>query len=254
MIERSRVRSTISSRCAAIGTTTPSRARFTSSDGHARERGGDACDLVGDLVDGREVEIVAEPRRELGRDPPVVHRGALGRDLAPDALHAAFEIGDRAGLLAPERAREEHVGALRRLGVEPVDHDDRVDRVERAPGERGVGEVADGVGAEQDQDADLAVGRGAQDALGVEPRFGRHRTPLVGEPFAARVERRAPGQEPGREPGVERAVHVAAPQRRQERNVVHPRQLGRGADDRIGGGGEVAAARRSRRRDRCGPR
>ena len=52
-------------------------------------RGRDSRDLVGDLVDGGEVEVGAEAERELGRDAPVVHRRPLGRDLAAEALHAA---------------------------------------------------------------------------------------------------------------------------------------------------------------------
>ena len=57
--------------------------------------GRDPGHFVGDLVHGGEVEVAAEPVRELDRDPPVVHRGALGRDLAADPLHAVLEVGDR---------------------------------------------------------------------------------------------------------------------------------------------------------------
>ena len=56
--------------------------------------------------------------------------------------------------------------------------------------------------------------RRARGSVGTPPH-------AVGEPRAARVERRAPGQEAGREARVERAVHVAAPQRREEAHVVH---------------------------------
>ena len=58
---------------------------------------------------------------------------------ASDPLHATFEVGHGAGLLTPQRGGEEHVGALRRLGLEAVDDDDRVNRVERPPGEGRVG-------------------------------------------------------------------------------------------------------------------
>ena len=120
--------------------------------------------------------------------------------------------------------------------------------------ERGVGEVADRVGAEQDEHPDLAVGRRPQDALRVEARRIRDAAPPLGEPGAARVERRAAGQEPGREPGVERAVHVAAAQRRQEPHVVHSGKLGGRADDGVGGGRDVAAPDDDHDRTGRGPR
>src|SRR5438445_711032 len=81
-----------------------------------------------------------EPQRELRRDAPVVHRGALGGNRATDALHPTFEVRNGAGLLAPQRAWQEPFGPLRRLGLESIDRDDRVDRVDRAAREGGVGE------------------------------------------------------------------------------------------------------------------
>ena len=90
MSERSRVRSTISSRCAAIGTTTPSRAVFTISEvtpaSAARPRA--ISSVTSSTV--AEIEIAAETQRELGGDAPVVHGRAFGRDLAADPLHAAL--------------------------------------------------------------------------------------------------------------------------------------------------------------------
>ena len=84
-----------------------------------------------------------------------------GATLRPTRWTLPFEVRHGAGLLAPQRARQEHVGPARRLRCEPVDRDDRVDRVDRAPRECGVGEVADRIGADQNQHSDLAVGRGA---------------------------------------------------------------------------------------------
>ena len=46
-------------------------------------------------------------------------------------------------------------------------------------GEGGVGEVADRIGAEQHEDADLAVGRGTQDPVGVESTLPRARPPTA---------------------------------------------------------------------------
>ena len=112
------MRSTISSACSLSGNTTPSRAWRNSARIDARERGRDACELVGDLVDGGEIEVVAEAQRDLVRDAPVVHRGAFRSDLAADPLYAAFEIGDAAGLLAPQRAREHDLGPARRAREE----------------------------------------------------------------------------------------------------------------------------------------
>ena len=119
-------------RARGIGSTTPSRARFERASAVTPANAG-ATRAISSVTSSTVARSRSRPsrQRELGRDAPVVHRGALGRDLAADALHAAFEVGDRAGLLAPERARQEHVGALRRLRVERVDRDDRVDRVER---------------------------------------------------------------------------------------------------------------------------
>ena len=68
-------------------------------------------------------------------------------------------------------------------------------------GQLAVGEVGQRVGAEQDQDVDLALGRGGEDAGGVEP--GRRRDP---GPHDARGGRRRtssvvrPGSRPGARP------------------------------------------------------
>ena len=66
---------------------------------------------------------------------------------------------------------------------------------------RAVGEVGERVGAEQDQRVDLAVGRGPQDAVGVEAARVGQRRPHVGEPVAAPASSATrPGSRPGAMP------------------------------------------------------
>ena len=119
-------------------------------------------------------------------------------------------------------------------GVEAVDRDDRVDRVDaRAAASVGVGEVADRVGAEEHEHVDLAVGRGAAGSLGVEARARPAPRPSVGEPVAARVEgRRGPGRKPGARPASSAPCTLPRRSADRKRTSWTARELGRGAHRR----------------------
>ena len=203
----------ISSGKSAIGRTAPSRARRMSSASTPACAGRDAGDLVLHVLDGVEPEVGAEARRELLRDPPVVHRGALGRDEPRLAHHPSLEVGGGAGLLAPHRGREEHVGAGRGVGGERAHRDRELHRVEPGAHADAVGEVLLEVGTEQHQGVDRAGGGGLEHAGGVEAGLRGTLAPRVGVVLAAGVERDPARQETGGEPEVERAAHVAAPER-----------------------------------------
>ena len=89
-----------------------------------------------------------------------------------------------------------------------------------------VGEVVEGIRSEQHQRTDpLAIGASppgggrCENRRRVPAAFGGHRTPGVLEPAAAVVEHDPAGQHSRRHSHVDRAVHVAAPQCRQEPGV-----------------------------------
>jgi hypothetical protein len=181
--------------------------------------------LVRDLVDRREISVVTEAQREFTGDPPVVHGGALGRDLAPETLDAAFDVGHAARLLTPQRAREKDVGAAVRFTPECVHRDHGSGGLDRPPCERGIREVCDRVGAEQHENSDLAVSGGPQHAFGIKTaRTWRCTVPRSRVPVGARVQSDPPRQKSRCQPRVECAVHVRTPQGRQELHVGQLRQ------------------------------
>ena len=122
-------------------------------------------------------------------------------------------------LLAPHRRREEHVGARGGVGGERADRDRRTGpRSSAARRSAAVGEVRQRVGAEQHERVDRAVGRGLEDAGGVEPACAgtlptRRRS--ASRP-ASRVTR------PGRKPGVRprSSAPCTLPRRSAERNFT----------------------------------
>ena len=73
---------------------------------------------------------------------------------------------------------------------------------------RRIREVRQGVGAEQDQAPDGAVGSGAEDCGGIQAAGGRHLTPVLGERIATLVKCGSPRKQPGRHPHVDGAAHV----------------------------------------------
>ena len=189
-----------------------------------RVRGRDAGDLVLHVFEGLEPELGAEPRRQLLGDAPVLHGGALGRDETRLAHHPSFEVGGGAGLLAPHRRRQEHVGARGRVVGERTHRHDEPDRVERGPHADAVGEVLFELGAEQHQRVDGAGGGGVEHTGGVETTLRRHAAPRLRVDVAGGVEGDASGEEARREAEVERPVHVAAPQRREELDAGQRRE------------------------------
>jgi hypothetical protein len=83
-------------------------------------------------------------------------------------------------LLEHRARREHHVRELRRVGQEGVDHDEEVDRSQRACDRARVGELAHGVAVVDDARADLGVG--AEDLL-AEQRLGERARPRVLRPL-----------------------------------------------------------------------
>ena len=92
-----------------------------------RTRVRDARDLVLHLVRRLQVEVVAQTHRELGRDPPALHRRSLRGDDARESLHTAFEVAARSRgarptpwEAAPRRhAAHRHRGTRRRTRCAP---------------------------------------------------------------------------------------------------------------------------------------
>ena len=173
-------------------------------------------DLGTNLVDRLEPEIVSQPKCDLGRDHPVVAGGTRRSDLLAKRRDSTFEVRERTADLGGTGRSEHHVGVAHRVGDEQVDRDERLDGIERLPRERGIGEVAQRVGTEQNERGDVARSRRLEDARGIEPRRRRHVRPRPDERVATRGEGGAPRQQARRKPHVERSVHVAAPQRTEE--------------------------------------
>ena len=166
--------------------------------------------------------------------------------------------------------RQHDVGLRGRRGEERVDGDDEAGAGERPAGQVAVGEVGERVGAEQHQRLDLAVGRGREDAGGVEARLGRARcptpsanqSPAVVERRPARAAARAPGPCRGRRgrcPGAGRTGtgrRAGRGQRRRRRRrcrrPTRPATAGRGRRPRRPAE-QLGGAARCRRVDAAGP-
>src|SRR6185369_5508404 len=80
--------------------------------------GGGPPQLVPDRAGALERKILptAEPSREVAEDLPIPLRLPWRCDGAVDLDDAALEVGGRALVLAPDRAGQDHVGALCGLG------------------------------------------------------------------------------------------------------------------------------------------
>ena len=223
MIERSRVRSTISSRCAAIGSDDTVAGALARSSAVTPASAG-ATRAISSVTSSTVARSRSRPSRSassaaMRQSSIAVPSGATLRPTRctrPSRFVTvpAFSPHSVHGRNTSARCVDSDSNA--------VDRDDRVDRVERAPRERGVGEVADRIGA----DAAPARGscrrprRAGCPRRRARARRGRapHCSVNQSRPASSVVR---PGQEARREAGVERAVHVAAPQRRQEPHVVH---------------------------------
>jgi len=183
----------------------------------SRESRRDSCQLICDLVDGREIEIGAEPHCELAGNTPVVHRGAFRRDDSADVLHAAFKVGHAAGLFTPERAGQHDFGRLGTPGQERSDRDDLLRACDRASSEVDVGKIGDGIATEDHEDFDGAGRACFENFPCVEPLGPRNAAP----PGGLNLSRPAssdtrPGKKPGTRP--ESIAPCTLPRRNAERN------------------------------------
>ena len=116
----------------------------------------------------------------------------------------------------------------RRGGVgERADADDDLAVGERGAGERAVGEFRERIGVDEDERFDATIGRGAEDAGGVEAAQLRYGTPRGGEVLVPGIERDAAGQEAGCEAEVESAVDIGARQGAEEAARPGPRRASR---------------------------
>ena len=210
--------------------------------GRAGERGRDLRDLVGDLVDVLEIEVGSQPQRELGCDPPVVHRTAGRRDLAPEPLDPALDVRDRALLLPPQGGGQDDVGVTRRLRQERVDGNHRRRPGERLTRERAVGEVAQRVAADEHEHVHASLDGRVQDPGCVQTGLVGNGAPRGSEHVAPGIERHAAGQHAGRETELDRAVHVGAAQSREKTDVGQRGERRRGAHRGVGAFGERTAA------------
>ena len=84
----------------------------------------------------------------------------------------------------------------------------------------GIGEVGDGIGAEQDEHLrSCRRPRRARMPVASSPRRGGRRAPCSVNHSRPASSVTRPGRKPGASPASERAVHVAAPQRGEEAHV-----------------------------------
>ena len=200
-------------------------------------------ELGPDLFVRLDAQALAQLRREIGGDDPIGAGRARRRDQLRDRADAPFEVGERAVDLGRTGRRQHHVGVRRRCIDEEVDGDHAVDPFERATGEIGVGEVGQRVGPQEHESRDASVGRRFEDAAGIETALRRQARPFVAQIGGGVGQGDASGQHAGRQTHVERAVHVAAPQRRQEAGTGHAlTQFDRGVGDDLGRFGERGPA------------
>ncbi len=168
-----------------------------------------------------------------------------GGDLLRERADATLEVRGAARLLTERGDGQHHIGLAGRLREERVEGDDRARSGQAAPGEVAIGEVGDGIDAEQDQAADAAGGRGLEDAGGIETRRRRQQRPDGTEVAAGVGQRGATRQHAGRQAHVERAADVAAAHGGQERGRgVRRQQRGSGIDGERRRRREVGAVRR----------
>ncbi len=184
--------------------------------GQAEVGGCGQVQLVGQVVGAGDTEVAAEGCGQFRRDHPVRPREARCGELLAQAGDTAFDVGRRAGALVRDGAGQDHVGVgVDRLGGMPGHRHDEVAGAQRLLGHGSIGEVAQRVGAQQDERRDpgplagslagtaasLAgrlAGHGGEDAGRIEPGRRGHGAPGRREPLATRLEARpGPAGVPG---------------------------------------------------------
>ena len=120
------------------------------------------------------------------------------------------------------------VGAARSPGEERVDRDHRASTADPRRSRDRVGEVGDRVGTDDHEHVDLASAAASRMPCVSRPPASRHPRPTASSNHSrpASSDTR-PGRKPGTRPASIRAVHVAAPQRREEPHVGTSRARGR---------------------------
>ena len=126
-------------------------------------RGPQRRHLVVQLLQRVEAQVAAHGRRQPGEDLPVGPADPLGLPHRADPLAPALPVGDVAVALEEGRGRQEHVGVRLEVGELEGLHDQGRHVLERLPGERRVGHVAQRVDADQVEHVDLPLGAGPQD-------------------------------------------------------------------------------------------
>ena len=114
---------------------------------------------------GRRVDpgLVAEQRGELHQHLPDRAHGVGAGDPGPQPLEASVRMRDGALLLGVELGREDDVGVPGRGVLEHRDREDELRLAERLAPRRPAGEVADGVGVEQERGLQVSGREGVAD-------------------------------------------------------------------------------------------
>ena len=181
--------STSSSPCSASGSTTPSRARRSSAASTPAYAG--ATRAISSCTSSAVSRSKSTPKRSASS--AAIRQSAIARAVGRDLAGRRAARGPRGSWRCPPSrptpsTGRNDVGARSMLvGDERVDRDRRSRTASSARAdERAVGEVVVRVGAQEHERVDPAVGRGAEDAGGVEARLVGHAPQRLGEPRRGR--------------------------------------------------------------------
>ena len=181
-------------------------------------RGRQLLDLGPDPLEGLEAEVGAETVGELGRDHPVGRATPGGTTFA-----ARRETRPSRLVVVPPRSANPAAGSTTSASIDEalsdrVDRDEELDVLERPGGEvRGRGSPT--AGPRRAARACSSAPDAAASSIPAVSRPARlgHRAPVRSANHSRPSSQRDPArQEPGSAPEVDGAVHVGAPQRREE--------------------------------------
>ena len=138
-------------------------------------------DLVPHVLGGTEAEIGAQLAGQLGGDGPIGSGGARRGDNLALTRDPPLQVGVGAPPFGEPGGGEHNVGPDGGRIQEQIGGHDGAHPVEGFIGQLSMGEIAQRIGAQQDQHVDLAVCGGLQDAAGVGSGVGGHRAPCLGQ-------------------------------------------------------------------------
>ena len=216
-IDSARVRSTSSSRCSLNGSTTPSRARRSSAASTPAERGRDAASSS--VTSSTVARSKSAPSRSASS--PAMRQSSIavpsGATLRPTRCTRPSRLVTLP-VFSPHSVQGSTTSARSDVPVRnaPTAMIFFAPAIPRR-GEIGVGEVGDGIGAEDHQHLDLAGGARLRGSLRVEPRAPGHATPHADSNHSRPA---SSDTRPGRKPGArpESIAPCTLPRRSAERN------------------------------------